>query len=126
MDAGFEEDDIQAYSEQLAIQARAYAHLGDSDVQMRLDRIQMELDKGEISGTGVAGAEEGSAANEVIGEGDMSVASPSYMGAETRPDDDNDDLRSVATHISHLSDISRPLEPTMLNAQHPAVGMLGQ
>jgi hypothetical protein len=125
-DAGFEEEEIQAYSEQLAIQARAYAHLGGDEVQMHLDRMQMNLGDGEISGTGEAEAEEGLVANAVPGEGDLSAGSPSYMGAEASPDDDEDDLRSVATHASHLGDISRPLEPTMLNAQHPTAGMLGQ
>ena len=86
----------------------------------------MNLGDGEISGTGEAEAEEGFVANAVPGEGDLSAGSPSYMGAEASPDDDEDDLRSGATHASHLGDISRPLEPTMLNAQHPTAGMLGQ
>lgn len=126
---------MREYDEQLAAQAERYSQLGDEELQLLIDREQMGMEVAmndsveSPSGVSTAG---GSAPMWNTDPGLVDSASRLASPTRSMVEDGNgnavpedDDGRSVATHTSHLSDMSRPLEPTMLNAQHPTAGMLG-
>jgi hypothetical protein len=101
-------------------------------MQMTLDRMMhgepllSTMGGGDATSADGEGGEEGAASGALDGGDQESALASSISSAGAGAAADDEDLRSVATHTSHVSDMSRPLEPTMLNAQHPTTGMLGQ